>query len=245
MTAQQRLNSDERKEAIIRAATPIFAEKGFKGTTTREIAEAAGVSEALLYRHFPSKEAMYSEIRLSCCAQDETIIDYLGRMPASTTSLVVAIYFMISGIITGRNADLTDHKTLKRLMLHSLSEDGAFARQFLKMKVEQWLPSLEKLMAAAAQSGDLIQTDSSSIHRLWFCHHLGAAIAFMCLPQRPAIDYPGDERVLVREAVRFALRGLGLTDSAITKHYAPETLELMVSSAFSPQVNERLPQKTP
>jgi len=37
----------------------MFARKGYEGTTTREIAEEAGVTEALLFRHFPSKENLY------------------------------------------------------------------------------------------------------------------------------------------------------------------------------------------
>lgn len=37
----------------------MFARKGYQGTTTREIAEQAGVNEALLFRHFPSKENLY------------------------------------------------------------------------------------------------------------------------------------------------------------------------------------------
>ena len=51
--ANTRLDSDERRQAIVEAAVPLFARKGFSGATTRELAEAAGVSEALLYRHFP------------------------------------------------------------------------------------------------------------------------------------------------------------------------------------------------
>jgi len=40
-------------------ATGLFADKGFQGTTTREIADRAGVNESLLFRHFPSKEKLY------------------------------------------------------------------------------------------------------------------------------------------------------------------------------------------
>ena len=58
-----RLDSDERRQAIVDTAVPLFARKGFAGTTTRELAEAAGISEALLFRHFPSKHLLYREIR--------------------------------------------------------------------------------------------------------------------------------------------------------------------------------------
>jgi AcrR family transcriptional regulator len=49
-------------------ATGLFARQGFQGTTTREIAEQAGVNEALLFRHFPSKETLYWKIIEELCA---------------------------------------------------------------------------------------------------------------------------------------------------------------------------------
>ncbi|MDA8794060.1 TetR/AcrR family transcriptional regulator, partial [Bacteriovoracaceae bacterium] len=62
-----RLSSDERKNEIILAALPVFAEKGLHATTTKEIARKANVSEALLYKHFKSKDEIYSQIRDFCC----------------------------------------------------------------------------------------------------------------------------------------------------------------------------------
>jgi len=60
-----RLTKEERRRQIIEAAARVFAEKGMLGTRTREIAEAAGVNEALLYKHFESKEELFAEaIRL-------------------------------------------------------------------------------------------------------------------------------------------------------------------------------------
>ena len=46
------MDAADRRTAIMVIATPLFARRGFAGTTTKEIAEAAGVSEALLFRHF-------------------------------------------------------------------------------------------------------------------------------------------------------------------------------------------------
>src|ERR1700747_1890747 len=62
-----KMSSEERRAAIIKAVRRVFAEKGFDGTTTRELAVAAGVSEALLFKHFPNKEALYSAMQISCC----------------------------------------------------------------------------------------------------------------------------------------------------------------------------------
>jgi AcrR family transcriptional regulator len=54
-----RLSARDRRRQILEVASGIFARKGFQGATTREIAEEAGVNEALLFRHFPSKESLY------------------------------------------------------------------------------------------------------------------------------------------------------------------------------------------
>lgn len=52
------MNSVERRNAIIEAARPILAANGYYATSTADIARASGCSEALLYRHFPSKHAL-------------------------------------------------------------------------------------------------------------------------------------------------------------------------------------------
>ena len=58
----RRLRKEDRKAEIIQAAASLFSQKGFNGTKTREIAGKAGVSEALIFRHFPSKEDLYGAI---------------------------------------------------------------------------------------------------------------------------------------------------------------------------------------
>ena len=54
-----RLSATDRRQQILEVASCLFARNGYQGTTTREIAEQAGVNEALLFRHFPSKENLY------------------------------------------------------------------------------------------------------------------------------------------------------------------------------------------
>src|SRR6266853_241268 len=56
---------DTKRPVIIRAATSLFARRGVDGTSMREIAEAAGVREAAIYRYFASKEEMSREIFVS------------------------------------------------------------------------------------------------------------------------------------------------------------------------------------
>jgi len=61
-TNGQRASARDRQASLIVAAASLFAAKGFNGTTTKEIAKAAGVSEALVFKHFPTKRTLYSAI---------------------------------------------------------------------------------------------------------------------------------------------------------------------------------------
>ena len=54
-----RLSALDRRRQIMRSASGLFARRGYRGTTTREIAQRAGINEALLFRHFPSKAKLY------------------------------------------------------------------------------------------------------------------------------------------------------------------------------------------
>ncbi len=50
------------RERLLQAASQYFADKGFYGTSIRDVAEAVGISKPSLIHHFPSKESLYSEV---------------------------------------------------------------------------------------------------------------------------------------------------------------------------------------
>lgn len=62
MAGKTKLNRAERRQVIVDSASSLFAERGFRGVTTRELARSAGVSEPVLYEHFRTKEDLYSAI---------------------------------------------------------------------------------------------------------------------------------------------------------------------------------------
>ena len=61
-TIRKRLSAAERRQQIINTAAELFSRKGFSGTTTREIARSIGVSEATVFKHFATTEALYDAI---------------------------------------------------------------------------------------------------------------------------------------------------------------------------------------
>lgn len=56
------MHADDRHSQLLRVAIEVFARNGFSGTKTKDIAQAAGVSEAILFRHFATKEDLYHAI---------------------------------------------------------------------------------------------------------------------------------------------------------------------------------------
>src|SRR5882762_4442216 len=57
-----RMRAEGRRNQIVAIAAELFSQKGFRGTTTKEIADHAGVSEAIIFRHFATKDDLYRAI---------------------------------------------------------------------------------------------------------------------------------------------------------------------------------------
>lgn len=225
----QRLSCEERKASIVKAVLPIFARNGFANTTTRELAKAAGVSEALLYKHFPSKESLYAEIQsVGCRGCDPELQKLIGLEP-STSTLVYIVYYIMRVNIVGRGKEAICAETRHRMILNSCLEDGSFSRYLFHNRFAENMSRIVECMDAAAASGDLVPSPVSKENLLLFAHHLATMIATMHLPKKPVVDYDATPDQLVQQAVWFALRGLGLRDEAIKRHYSPKALALFFS----------------
>jgi TetR/AcrR family transcriptional regulator len=57
-----RLPASDRRRQLLETALDLFSRKGFDGATTKEIAAAAGVTEAIIFRHFPNKQTLYNAV---------------------------------------------------------------------------------------------------------------------------------------------------------------------------------------
>jgi AcrR family transcriptional regulator len=55
-----RMRAPQRRRQLLEAALPCFARKGYRGTTTAQLAEAAGITPPILYRHFESKQELFA-----------------------------------------------------------------------------------------------------------------------------------------------------------------------------------------
>jgi TetR/AcrR family transcriptional regulator, transcriptional repressor of aconitase len=209
-----RLDSDERHKAIVRAAVPLFARKGFAGTTTRELAEAAGISEALLFKHFPSKQSLYREIRQLGCEGDP-VLETLANLPPSTATLVWMMRFMVRHFLGAAESERGELDSRLRLVAHSFLEDGEYARELFEAVSERVLPLFEASYEAAAAAGDIAARPGRPRNLFWFAQHVPAMLALAGLPGRNCVPSDGTLDELVDEATAFILRGIGMRDDAI------------------------------
>ena len=58
----RRMSRDKRRQQILKAAGKEFTKLGYRGTTTRRLAQAVGITEVMLFRYFQTKESLYSAV---------------------------------------------------------------------------------------------------------------------------------------------------------------------------------------
>ena len=224
-----RLSAEARKEAIVEAVQDVFAEKGFDGTTTRDLAKAAGVSEALLYKHFPSKESLYAAM-LDGCAKGPTFAEAsrILELDASTSTLVVMVHFMISHYVLGRSGD-RHRAALNSLLVRSLLGDGEFVRLMHKKLAAAWLKKFEACLQAAAKAGEMREVPIRHDLCVWLVQHVAFSLMLHLQPKVPAVNYKVSREELVSQATWFGLLGIGIKEEAVRRYYSPKALRLLAS----------------
>src|SRR5262252_6735910 len=143
-----RLSDVDRLRPIMRAASGLFAPRRSCGTTTREIAERAGINEALLFRHFPSKEKLYwTIIEEQCNARGrrqkiQEILDKGGT--DHEVFAAIAREFLV------RNARDTE---LTRLLWFTALESHTLSRRFFRTYVAVYYEALADYIQRRVNEG--------------------------------------------------------------------------------------------
>ena len=105
---------------------------------------------------------------------------------------------------------------LSATTMHSFLEDGEYARELFETIFARVHPLFAASIEAAAAAGDLVRVPIASANSFWFGHHVAAMMAFVLLPARACLAYQATPASLVEETSWFILRGIGMTDRAIT-----------------------------
>lgn len=153
-TVQVRFSAADRREQILDVATGLFARQGFQGTTTRHIAERSGVTEALIFRHFPSKESLYWAVIESKMKASGARERMQQRLQAGGTDLEV-----LSGIAAEILERRAKDQTLSRLMLYSALENHRLSHRFFRNYVAEYYGVLADYIRQRVDAGQFRPLD--------------------------------------------------------------------------------------
>jgi AcrR family transcriptional regulator len=215
------MTSDLRRQLILGAAKRCFARHGFAGTTTKSVAAAASISEGLLFKHFPTKSALYAEILAEECAADPALHRLLELEP-STETLVALIREMVRHFQEVQSMPDQEEAQRLRLMLASHLDDGEFARLIYEKIGGLIGPIFTASLKRAIEAGDAKQVGREPMNLFWFAHHTLLMVTLTRMPATPCLSY-GEGADPERQVSEFILRGIGLNDTAIS-HYLDRAL---------------------
>ena len=153
--SRHRLPARERHQQILEMATKLFACQGYQGTTTKQIAAAAGVNEALVFRHFPRKEGLYwAVIEAKCRARGAR--ESLHRELRAGGRDDEAFARLAEGILQ-RN---TNDTTLTRLLLFSALEQHRLSHRFFRTYVADYYEELARHIRRRIRAGAFRRTNA-------------------------------------------------------------------------------------
>ena len=154
-----RLSGPERRAQIIEAAATLFSRKGFRGTTTREIAGAVGVSEATVFKHFATKKELYAAIiEAKAQTQRERVLGVIGPLAEARDD--GALFRTLATELIARNQS---DPTFMRLLFFSALEGHELADLFFRQRVQTLDVFLgryiaDRIAAGAFRPADPLQT---------------------------------------------------------------------------------------
>ncbi len=150
-TSQLRIPAEERRQQILELATELFARQGFQGTTTRQIAQQAHVNEAIIFRHFPTKEDLYW-----------AVIENQIRLLAGQARLESKLASGGSDreILGGLAEELLSRDvTLSRLLLYTALENHELSHRFFRTHVAQYFELLADYIRSGIRQGRFRDVD--------------------------------------------------------------------------------------
>jgi AcrR family transcriptional regulator len=191
-----RLKAPQRRQQIVSVATQLFAERGYEATTTAAIAEAAGVTEPILYRHFESKQELFVAIVRE---MSELTLRHWNELIAGTDDAADAIR-RIARHFPAHVAKLADAYHVIHGAL-STSRD----KQVLKVMHEHY-EQIEEFFVALIRRGQkagLVRKDLDPRIPAWQLIYLGIGIAMISL-NLPGL-YQGQP---LAEGIEMLVKGL-------------------------------------
>jgi len=152
--AGARMTAGDRKNQILFAAMDLFAEHGFHGSRTRDLARRAGVSEALLFRHFPTKEALIRAILEGAAHRFLRMESMIRDIPPRDALISLAEHVL---------TNLRDNPKVFRVLFFGVMEKPQIAEEFYRTFLSKIL-LLEARLFKRALAGSKTLRDLPASH---------------------------------------------------------------------------------
>ena len=198
---------EERRLQILRVAVSLFSRRGFRGTTTKEIAQAAGVSEAMVFRHFANKEELYSAIidHKACADNFQQPCDIVPEALARKDDRAV-----FSGIALAMMRHHEHDTEFLRLLTQSALEGHELADMFWDRNVRRMYDFLGSYIRERQRDGAMRDIDPTIVVRCFLgmvIHHSLNNILWDT--SRRLLDIPNERAA--EEFTELLLRGVAAT----------------------------------
>jgi AcrR family transcriptional regulator len=151
-----RMSADERKLQILRVAVSLFSQRGFGGTTTKEIAQAAGVSEAMVFRHYATKQELYTAILdHKACSGDSMNPEQMVAEALKQKDDRAVFEQLALGALNHHECD----PEFQRLLLHSALEGHELAEMFFEKFILRVYALLGGYITERQRDGAMVKMD--------------------------------------------------------------------------------------
>jgi len=196
------MTGEDRRRQLIEIAIDLFSKKGFGGTTTREIAAAAGVTEAIIFRHFATKQDLYT-----------AILDYKGSASGFDKWLAEAEEFMQANddeglfrLIVVKILEM--HRTearFERLMIHAALEGHELAVMHHNQMTLGIGARIREYVERRQRDGALLRCDPSTV-----LFSVAGAAQFYAMQKYmyQLSDEPISDEQMANDFVRILMHGL-------------------------------------
>jgi AcrR family transcriptional regulator len=193
-----RMKGNERRAAILEAAVRRFAERGFRGTTTRQLASDLGVSEPVLYQHFPTKKDLYTAIIEETACEDVEAAEELQNFEGTDREFFVRLGHLILD-------RYEEDPGFIRLLLFSSLERHELSEMFFQNHVQRFYDMVSGHIRGRIQAGGFRGVDPMVAARA-FIGMIGYHGLTRVLFQDQMIAL--DRQRLVEEMVELFLEGI-------------------------------------
>lgn len=195
------------RKQILDAALQLFSEKGTARASVRDIAQAAGITDAAIYYHFPSKrelfEALIEERGFTSALEGLERADFNDREVAAAEAICNIAQNALQLMYTNRSF-------LKVLMVEAMAEDPVATEEY-RMLVERWQKAEARILRYFARQGQLHTEDVDELANQLVTTVIGAFADFLMspLPEPSNGELPPQLARHVNVAMSHIVRGIG------------------------------------